>query len=693
MRGFRHAHEDRAKGNTVGHHAGDVVADVGGVEVGADEQVGAALEPRVWKQAVTDFLVECGVGVHFAFDLEIRRARADDFQGVPHLCRRGILMAAEIRMRKQGDLRFHAKQAQAQRCLQGRLGDLFGVRIELDVGIEEEEHAVVVDDAGHRRGRVHVRIQRQDVLDVAQFLVITANQAGQQGIGLAAPEHQRGNHRRARTHDRLGPVRGHATALEQAVVEHPVFLEARIALNVADLEVHAGLDAQAHALDARLDHRRATNEDRPGQAIVGNMLDCAQDRFFLAFGIDDALHVAARAVEHRFHDQAGAEDEGVEALAIGLDVGKRSRGDTGFHRRHRNGGGQLKQQTRIERLRDQVFRPERSRLPAIGAHGDVRHLAAGKVGDGLDAGDLHRLVDDRRPDIEGTAEEIRETQRVVDLVGIVRTAGGDNGIGTHRLDQLGEDFRSRVGEGKDDRLIDHALDHVLGQRARAGEADKHVGTVDDLVQRACRRVARIAALVFVEIRAPAMHHAGAVGDPDVFLRHPKMDEHVHAGNAGGTSAGVHDLDLVGLLADHRERVQERRADDDGGAMLVVMEDRDLHALAQGAFDDEAFGRLDVLEVDAAKTGFEAGDDVDQLFRVGLVDLDVEDIDAGELLEQHALAFHYRFGREWTDVAEAEHGRAIGDDRDEVAARGHFGGSVRIADDLLAGEGDAGRIGQ
>ena len=49
----------------------------------------------------------------------------------------------------------------------------------------------------------------------------------------------------------------------------------------------------------------------------------------------------------------------------------------------------------------------------------------------------------------------------------------------------------------------------------------------------------------------------------------------------------------------------------------------------------------------------------------LGDLDVEDVDAGELLEQDRLAFHHRLGGERADGAEAEHGGAVGDDGDEV----------------------------
>ena len=101
-----------------------------------------------------------------------------------------------------------------------------------------------------------------------------------------------------------------------------------------------------------------------------------------------------------------------------------------------------------------------------------------------------------------------------------------------------------------------------------------------------------------------------------------------------------------------QAVQDGRADDDGRAVLVVVEHRDLHALAQLALDVEALGRLDVLEVDAAEGRLERGDDVDQLVGVVLGELDVEHVDAGELLEQAALALHHRLAGERTDVAEA-----------------------------------------
>ena len=82
---------------------------------------------------------------------------------------------------------------------------------------------------------------------------------------------------------------------------------------------------------------------------------------------------------------------------------------------------------------------------------------------------------------------------------------------------------------------------------------------------------------------------------------------------------------------------------------------------------------------------------DQLVGVALVELDVEHVDAGELLEQHALAFHHRLAGERTDVAQSQDRRAIRDHRHQVAARGVLAGHPRVRGDRLAGERHARRI--
>jgi hypothetical protein len=142
-----------------------------------------------------------------------------------------------------------------------------------------------------------------------------------------------------------------------------------------------------------------------------------------------------------------------------------------------------------------------------------------------------------------------------------------------------------------------------------------------------------------------------------------------------------------------QSVRHRGADDDGGAVLIVVEHRNCHPAFQALLDLEALGRLDVLEVDPAEGRLQRRHHVDEPVDILLGNFDVEHVDAGEFLEQHRLAFHDGLGGERADVAEPEHGGPVGDDGDEVLSGGQGGGFGRVGGDALAGGGDAGRVGE
>ena len=124
-----------------------------------------------------------------------------------------------------------------------------------------------------------------------------------------------------------------------------------------------------------------------------------------------------------------------------------------------------------------------------------------------------------------------------------------------------------------------------------------------------------------------------------------------------------------------------------------MEHRDVEQLAQFLLDQEALGRLDVLEVDAAEGRPEKAHAVDEFIRVLGRDFEVDGIDVGEALEQHRLAFHHGLGGERAEVAEPEDRGAVGDHRDEVAFGRVIEGATRIFGDGKYGNRDAGRIGE
>ena len=153
------------------------------------------------------------------------------------------------------------------------------------------------------------------------------------------------------------------------------------------------------------------------------------------------------------------------------------------------------------------------------------------------------------------------------------------------------------------------------------------------------------------------------------------------------------LTVADVLADDLERVEQRGAGDDRGAVLVVVEDGDLQRLAQRLLDVEAVRRADVLEVDPADRRLEQLAELDDVVRVLRADLEVEDVEVGELLEQVRLAFHHRLAGERADVAESEHRGAVRDDGDEIALGRVLVRDIGILLNLEAGLGHAGRVGE
>ena len=255
----------------------------------------------------------------------------------------------------------------------------------------------------------------------------------------------------------------------------------------------------------------------------------------------------------------------------------------------------------------------------------------------------------------------------------------------------GRDLGVGVGHGEDDRLVGHAADHVLGHRALHREAEEHVGAVQRVGQRARVGGGGVRRLPLVHaLGAALVDHAAGVAQHDVFGAHAHRLQQLDAGNAGRTGAVHHQLGVAEFAAGEVARVDQARGGDDGGAVLVVVEHRDVHELAQALLDDEALGSLDVFQVDAAEAGEEA-DGVDHVVDVLGIDFEIDAVDVGEALEQGDLAFHHRLGRDGAQVAEAEDGGSIGNHRDHVALRRVVVGERGVALDVQAGFGDTGRI--
>src|SRR5262249_29243945 len=99
----------------------------------------------------------------------------------------------------------------------------------------------------------------------------------------------------------------------------------------------------------------------------------------------------------------------------------------------------------------------------------------------------------------------------------------------------------------------------------------------------------------------------------------------------------------------------------------------------------------VLEVDAADGGLEELAKLDDVVGAFRTNLEVEDIDVGELLEEVCLALHHRLAGHGPDVAKPAHSGSVGDEAKEIALRCVCVREIRISLDLEAGLGNSGRV--
>src|SRR5690606_10585697 len=132
--------------------------------------------------------------------------------------------------------RLHAKQFQPVGRLHGRLGNLLGTGIQLDVGVQEEPSAGVVDHAGHCGGAGNAAVEVENAAQVTELLVEAADDAADHRVCFAPLHHQGRDQARTRADQALGRLDGHTATLGQGVVLLPIIVEARVVVDVGQLE-------------------------------------------------------------------------------------------------------------------------------------------------------------------------------------------------------------------------------------------------------------------------------------------------------------------------------------------------------------------------------------------------------------------------------------------------------------------------
>ncbi len=141
--------------------------------------------------------------------------------------------------------------------------------------------------------------------------------------------------------------------------------------------------------------------------------------------------------------------------------------------------------------------------------------------------------------------------------------------------------------------------------------------------------------------AALINDAFAVAHDDIGVRHAHRLYQLGARNRRCTSAVANDLHILQFTPRQPAGVDQTCRSYDRGAMLVIVKHGDIHAFAQGLFNQEAIRRGNVLQIDPAETRLQQFDRIDKTLRIFGLHFDINRIDIGEAFEQHCLALHHR----------------------------------------------------
>ncbi len=175
-----------------------------------------------------------------------------------------------------------------------------------------------------------------------------------------------------------------------------------------------------------------------------------------------------------------------------------------------------------------------------------------------------------------------------------------------------------------------------------------------------------------------MDYAARVRNRDV--ADASGQQHFRARHPGRPSTRHDDPQVADRPAGHRRRVLQRGQYDDRRPVLVVVHDRDRHAVLDPLLHLEASRCADVLQVDAPEGRRQPHDRLDEVVDIGGVQRDRDRVQTGEFTKQAGFAFHHRQRCPGADVAQTEHGGAVGHDRDQPPCPGVASGQRRIGDD-------------
>ena len=689
MEGLAQAKENGSDHLEATHLLNELVRDVACGQVGENQGVDlSAPEVAERKQFLGQLPVERHVGLHFPIDNQVGMFIVKDAHSLPHLLRVMAVGRPEIAVAQHGDAGDNAHGADRFRRQEGDVHQLPGGRVSVYRGVRKEHRTALGLHDVHARHLLDTLGQAKNLKGRQQTLPVVARQATDDGIGLA-DLHQHGSEVAPAPHvaQCLGTGQPLALAFGEQVVgkffQPPCLLRRH---GIQDFHVR---QFDAVLLNQSEDALAVAEQNGLHNPFVPGRLHGLEDLIMIGLCEDNALGVTARPTAEVadegvvLTESAGQNPLVVVPIADGLP------GHTALHGSQRHSRGDRGDEPRIHRLGDDEIHAESQTALVIGFVDLIGHILLGERGDGANRRHLHGVVDRCGPNVHGPPEDEGEAQDVVDLIRMVAAAGGHDDIRPRVLGFGVRNLRIGIGEGKDDGLLRHAADHVAVDESTPAQAEEHVGPLKGVGEIGERLLGmRQSLLARPEALPSRMDVALAVEHRDVLQPNPELHVEVEAGHGRRASTTDHEPHVFGLLPGEFQCVDQGRTTDDGGAMLVIVHDRDVEFFLEATLDFKSFWGLDVLEVDAPEGGCNGLHRLDEGVHVGSIHFDVKAVEVSKDLEQDPLALHHRLAGIGTDVPQSQHGGAIADHRDEVALGRVLVDVFGVLGNLQAGFGHA-----
>ena len=140
--------------------------------------------------------------------------------------------------------------------------------------------------------------------------------------------------------------------------------------------------------------------------------------------------------------------------------------------------------------------------------------------------------------------------------------------------------------------------------------------------------------------------------------HPCTKQHLSDSRAGASRPVYNDLNPIHLLSCQLEGIDQGGRGHNGGAVLVIMENRNIQLTLQPLLNFKTAGRAYILQIDASECG---GDPLYSLYYflcVPGIQTDGDRVHAAEFFKEDGFSLHDRHGGLRADISQSQHSGSV-----------------------------------